>query len=207
MQAGLIKSVAVIALGLVLPAVVIVQAYLTLGSLTDSLAQTASPAAAMSMFKEAQATVRNGNDYALFSQVYAETANQVVVTNKQIIKVAVMQIGFAAMSLGLMFVVLGINDGGGEGRFAFLKLNLDFKTASTGALVFAVGAAMATAGGVLKNEYRTVGVPQFAWGGGASQVELATLEAYRTCKAQASPEFFPTCFTRLYEKVNPEQLK
>ena len=207
MVAKLVKSFAVVTLGLLVPLVIMVQAYLNLGSLSDNLSRTANPAAAMEMFTAAQKAARNGNDYALFSQVYAETANQRVLTNKQVIKVAVMQIGFAAISLGLMFVILGINDGGGDSKISFLDVKLDFRTASTGALVFVVGAAMATAGGVLRNEYTTVGAPQYVYAGGPSQAETDSLNAYRTCKAQARPAVFGECFASLYAQVNGEQLR
>jgi hypothetical protein len=200
-----IRPVTVFVLGLVFPIAVLIQAYSGLTALSSAVKGSAGaqdPAAALSA---ARSELYSQNDYALFSQLYAESTNQAVVTNKQVMKISVMQIGFAAISLGLMFVVLGINDGGGEGKLAFADINLDFKTASTGALVFIVGAAMATAGGVMKNEYKTVSAQPFG-PVGVSRAEATSLNAYKTCAAQAKADEVPACFASLYEQINAKAL-
>lgn len=201
------KSAAILILGIIFPILILAQAYLGLASLGRDIDRSMKPEKIAQVFKGVQPLVKSANDYALFSEMYAENVNQTIITNKQIIKVVVMQIGFAAMSLGLMFVLLGINDGGGEGRVGWGGVTIDFKTTSTGALVFSVGAMMATAGGVLKNEYKTIPLPQYIGTAeaGPSEAEAESLEAYRKCQSAGSE--FPACFVSLYGQINAEQLK
>ena len=201
------QQAAIVVLGIVFPVLILAQAYLGLASLARSIDRSMRPDQVVETFRQVRPQVKSPNDYALYSEMFAENVNQTIITNKQIIKVVVIEIGFAAMSLGLMFVLLGFNDGGGEGGAAFGGIKVDFKTASTGALVFMVGAAMATAGGVLKNEYKSVPLPQYIVtdAGGPSEAETTSLEAYRKC--QSAGDEFPACFASLYGQINKEQLK
>lgn len=50
------------------------------------------------------------------------------------------------------------------------------------------------------------GVTVSAWTS-TSRTEAASLDAYRTCKAQARAEAFGECFTSLYADLNAEQLR
>jgi len=203
-----IKGAAVVVLGVLFPVLILAQAFLGLASLIRNIDRSLDQDQVVEVFKRVQPAVKTANDYALYSEMFAENVNQTIVTNKQIIKVVVIEIGFAAMSLGLMFVLLGFNDGGGEGGVSWGEIRIDFKTASTGALVFLVGAAMATAGGVLKNEYKTVPLPEYLALGPASpsDQETQSLEMFRKCKAEQGKEF-PECFVYFYQHIYKEQLK
>lgn len=206
-KSNVISGIAVVGLGVVFPVLILAQAYLGVASLARNIDRSLSQNQVVEVFKQVQPLVKSPNDYALYSEMFAENINQIIITNKQIIKVVVIEIGFAAMSLGLMFVLLGFNDGGGEGGVSWGEVRIDFKTASTGALVFLVGAVMATAGGVLKNEYKSVPLPEYIAldSSGPSAEEASTLEAYQTCKEAG--EHFDACFLSLYQQINEEQLK
>lgn len=104
---------------------------------------------------------RSGNDYALLAFADSERANLAVMVNKQIMKLVVIYMGFAVMSFAMMFVVMGFTDGAvtSSGEGAGFKFNL--QTGSIGATMFVLGATMSAAGGLLKNEFRTVGLPTF----------------------------------------------
>jgi hypothetical protein len=201
------QQAAIVVLGIVFPVLILAQAYLGLASLARNIDRSMKPDQVVEIFKRVQPHVRSPNDYALYSEMFAENVNQTIITNKQIIKVVIIEIGFAAMSLGLMFVMLGFNDGGGEGGVGLGEIKIDFKTASTGALVFLVGAVMATAGGVLKNEYRSVPLPQYILtdASGPSEAETTSLKAYRECKSAGDE--FAACFASLYGQINMEELK
>jgi hypothetical protein len=105
----------------------------------------------------------NVYDYALGSVVFVETSNRQVMLNKQRMKIAVMHIGFAVISVGLMLMILGIDVGGidASGASQGGGISVAVKIASTGVLVFVIGASMATIGGILGNDYKSVGIPSF----------------------------------------------
>lgn len=155
------RSAAIVLFGIIVPIILLFQAYTGLSSVRSDLRALSSQQSVAKSLGEAKPYLVDANDYALYGMIHAERINLAVVTNKQHLKLAVMQIGFAVISLGLMFVILGINDGGGEGEGEAAGVKFNFKTGSTGAIVFVIGAAMATAGGVMRNEYQTVEVPKF----------------------------------------------
>jgi hypothetical protein len=126
-------------------------------------------------------------------------------TNKQVMKVSVMQIGFSVISIGMMLIVLGINSGGVKGAVEGAGLKFDFKTGSTGVAVFLVGAVMATAGGVLKNKYKTGVIPKYISEDSSKESE-ETIAAYNECKSQkiTSPQ---ECFIKFYERINQDKSK
>lgn len=57
----------------------------------------------------------SANDYVLYSLMFVEQSNQRTMLNKQSMKLTIIHIGLAVISVGMMFIILGINDGGGEG--------------------------------------------------------------------------------------------
>lgn len=189
-------------LGIIVPMVVLAQAYVGLADLGATVGRDAYAASPAKMLAEAKPALASANDYALFSLLSAEHTNQVVVTNKQVMKITIMQIGFAVISLGMMLVILGINDGGGSGAASVLDLKFDFKTGSTGVLVFVVGAAMATAGGVLKNDYTTVPLPGYvAQPTATGDADIRAM--YATCKANAGANY-AACFAKSFERFSQE---
>ncbi|GGD00204.1 hypothetical protein GCM10011396_54650 [Undibacterium terreum] len=146
------------------------------------------------------------NDYLLYSLMQSEYANLKTMTNKQIMKVAVMHIGFAIISVGLMFIVLGINEGGvdGSGESTGVKFNL--KIGSTGVALFASGALMSGAAGLLINEYKTVSIPTYA--GGATQGDIRDMALiYSQCKDENKGGDVSDCFITLFEAKYAEEIK
>jgi hypothetical protein len=195
---------------MILPIILIAQAYASLHSLNGVLEAAARAADPRSNLADVQKLLRSSNDYLLFSQLSAERANEAVLINKQVMKSVVMQIGFAVCSVGLMFIVLGITDGGATTRVSWMTLKVDFKTASTGVLVFVIGAAMATAGGVLRNDYNTVPIPPFAPDGSVNSAAMTnyaySLDAYRQCMKLPAADR-EGCFARSFAKINKEVLQ
>ncbi|RYY26261.1 MAG: hypothetical protein EOP62_10460 [Sphingomonadales bacterium] len=200
-----VRSAAILVFGVLVPIVLLIQAYTGLSGLNDAVSRAIAKDTPAEQIAKARAELRSANDFALFSMMSAERANQVVMVNKQVMKVVVMQIGFAVSSMGLMFVMLGINDGGGSAAMGGTGLTFDFKTGSTGALVFVIGAAMATAGGVLRNEYKTVQVPQFTANGDAAGGYLqayAELADTRASCAKLGGSAAEQCFYQTFEQLH-----
>lgn len=206
--AAVSRSLAVMAFGIFVPLALLFQAYAGLNSLGERVAKSTGANSSAQIFSEARQYLHDANDYALYSVIAAERTNQLVVTNKQIMKIAVMQIGFAVASLGIMFVVLGFNDGGAEGALNAGGVKFDMKTGSTGAVVFVIGAAMATAGGVLRNDYSTVPIPGYIESADAtgSQAHAMATTRFRKCAAQAR-EVRYECFYKFFESDFGSELK
>ncbi|MEL6487498.1 MAG: hypothetical protein AAFQ13_10200 [Pseudomonadota bacterium] len=188
------KGAAVAIFGIIVPIAILFQAYLGLSELRSDVSKHLTEQTTSEEYKQVRPLLQGANDYAFYNLLYSEKTNLAVVTNKQVMKVTVIQIGFAAISLGLMFVMLGVNDGGAEGAVEGSGIKVDFKTSSTGAVVFVVGALMATAGGVLKNEYVTVPIPGYIDRGDGvnQQAHIQALEIYEDCRSQ--PKIKYECF-------------
>ncbi|MGA4338489.1 hypothetical protein ACI2TO_22835 [Ralstonia nicotianae] len=201
------RSAAIIILGVVLPVTVLFQAYVGLQFLNREIAGKSTQSDASAIYEMAKNRIRDpgdGNDYALFSLIYSEQSNRNTIINKQLLKVVIMQIGFAVISLGLMFIVLGINDGGATAGAEGAGLKLDFRSGSTGVVTFVVGALMATAGGVMKNEYQTVGIPQYVQRSKDSN-NLRAVNAFKECstlKRGVAEE----CFMDSFKEINKDYL-
>lgn len=195
--ASFAQKAALVLFGVILPVAILAHAYFGLMSLRDAVTGDLRTSGAAQTLKAIQPSLRNGNDYGLASLLAAEHTNQAVVINKQVMKVAIMQVGFAVISLGLMLIVLGITDGGGHGKLGLGELSFDFKTGSTGVLVFVIGAAMATAGGVLKNDYKTVPIPTYVYE--RTIKDDGRVETFwRECRVQAGADY-AACFANTYE--------
>ena len=189
----------VILFGVVVPVFLIAQAYISMGALDGTVSSVIPKESVAETFQDVRPVLHDANDYALYSVMSAERTNLMVVTNKQNMKVAVMQIGFAVISVGIAFIILGINDGGVTAGGEAAGIRLDFKTGSTGAAIFVVGAAMATVGGTLKNDYWTVPVPGYIDRGenSAGQAHARTIAIYRQCTKQ-QPAIADECFYKLF---------
>lgn len=196
------QSIAILVFGVIVPLALLSQAYLGLSSLSSQVSGVLQKQNSSQIFRDARVLLHDANDYALFSLISAERTNHAVVTNKQIMKVAVMQIGFAVISIGVMFIILGINDGGAEGGFEASGLKFDLKTGSTGAVVFVIGAAMAAAGGIIKNDYQTVPIPGFIdrGDGEASRAHAETVALYKECKKMGGA-VSQECFYKLFSQT------
>jgi len=160
-----IKTIArqssVVLFGVIFPVYVLFQAYQGISSLKDDVGYTTTVSDIVQEFSNVNKNIDGANDYALFSLMYVEHANQKTMINKQVMKATIVHTGFAVISIGMMLIILGINEGGFEGSGEAGSLKFDFKTGSTGVGVFVIGALMATAGGVLKNDYSTSKIPMY----------------------------------------------
>lgn len=200
-------ALAIAFLGIIVPTLILSQALFGLSGLRSSVQNVIGQDSPIVVFSQAKSQLATGNDYALFSTLTAERANESVLINKQVMKITIMQIGFSVISVGMMFIVLGINDGGADGKFDISDLKFDFKTGSTGVLVFVIGAAMASAGGILKNEYNTVPIPEYVEAEKViTQPDESTMAAYKKCKSEV-PSDYQACFASLFEQTHAVSLK
>ena len=109
-------------------------------------------------------------DYTFAALLLMESSSRHIMLSKQRMKMSVMQIGFAVISIGIMFIFLGIDAGGidASGTLsqgadkAATSAGFSLKVASTGLVAFLIGASMVAAGGLLKNEYIAPEVPVYA---------------------------------------------
>lgn len=205
------RGAAIAIFGVAVPIMLLLQAYWGLSVLSEQVGATGGSATAAQLFEQARVKLHDANDYALYSVISAEQTNLSVLVNKQIMKISVMQIGFAVISLGIMFIILGFNDGGADATVESSGVKVDFKTSSTGAVVFVIGAAMAAAGGILKNDYNTVPIPGYIdRGDGAAQMEHArTVEIFQECRnlKPANPALSQECFFKMFEQEFGEEAK
>ena len=198
------RLIVIVIFGVIVPVIILFQAYQGTSYLSKNLPYTDTPDDLVKTFSAAKLSINNANDYALFSLLYTEHANQKTMINKQIMKVSVMQIGFSVISIGMMLIVLGINAGGIEGVGEANGIKFDIKIGSTGIAVFLVGSVMATVGGVLKNDYTTGQIPKYVFE--SSTKEHETIARYKQCKEQKEVNF-ERCFLASYEKINAESIK
>lgn len=156
-----LKLFAGLLFGLVIPAALLLNVMMSVSKLDATIGHTEGVTQVIENYKSVKDDLDSANDYALLSVLAAENANQKTMINKQVMKVAVIQIGFAVISIGLLFVVLGFNDGGIKVVGENAGLNFNLVTGSTGLAAIVIGASMSTLGGVMKNEYQTVKVPEY----------------------------------------------
>jgi len=196
-----VKSVSVLMFGVIVPVVILLQAYYGLKALSTDVGYKMTTEQLVALYPEAKKSLADGNDYVMLSLMLAEHANQKTMVNKQVMKVAVIEIGFAVISLGIMFIILGINDGGIAASGEVSGSKFDVKTGSTGVAVFVIGAVMATVGGVLKNDYATVPLPNFS--SGAPQMDQLN-RGREVCKAISGKDD-SSCFAKVFDLMASEQ--
>jgi len=147
-------AAAAIIFGFLFPTFILLQAYASMQQLSDTL-RSADAFPLLREFKGLKEQLTKPEDYALASQVLAESASQRAMINKQVMKASAMHVGFATMSLGMMLVLLGFKEyqqlqvsGGG--------VSVDLRRVTSGALVFLAGSTMTAVAALVPNEYRTV---------------------------------------------------
>ncbi|MEZ9764508.1 hypothetical protein AB4278_16595 [Vibrio splendidus] len=203
MTKNLSQLAAVILFGVIVPIAVLYQAHQGINSLQNNVAHKDTINTLFADFKGLKSNSMTGNDYALISLMYTEHANQKTMINKQIMKVSVIQIGFAVISIGIMLVVLGISRGGAEGGGSYMGFEFDVKIGSSGVLVFVIGAAMSTLGGVLKNDYATVPIPPYVQN--SSEIDNVA-EFYLGCNKLSDQKLVVMeCFWDSYESMIKEK--
>ena len=202
-----VRLIAITVFGIVFPVIVLFQAHGGIQSLNKDVAYTTNIVDLSSHVATATKERWKANDYALFSLLYVEHANQKTMINKQVMKTAIVNIGFAVMSIGLMLIVLGIERGGADSTVTVRDISFNIKTGSSGVAIFIVGAIMATLGGVLKNDYQTSQIPDYEHvpERPLSPALLQSREAYSKCSTYG--ESFETCFAQAFFQINSEALK
>lgn len=158
-----LKATGILIFGLLAPIAILIAAYLQLNQSTELIDADTSISEINGSFKAANRNLYSFNDYTLYSLMLVESNNLKSIINKQHMKNTVVHIGFATISLGLAFILLGIKEenGGGEVSMKYIGASFDMKTSSTGAYVFVIGALMATLGGALPNQYNGSGLPVY----------------------------------------------
>lgn len=196
------RQLSILLLGIIVPLIALSLAFQNISTLSTSISFTSDPKSTVELLKEAKEIIKEGNDYYLFSLIYTEHANQNTMVNKQTMKVSIMQIGFAVISIGMMFIVLGIDAGGAEGTSDIAGVKINFKTASTGVVVFVAGTTMATLGGVLKNDYGTVPIPKYHFPNDTAALEK--LKGYlEDCRLQKDVKT-EECFLAMFKQIQTD---
>lgn len=127
-----------------------------------------------------------------------EASNQRTMLVKQRMKISVMHIGFAVISLGLMLLVLGLDAGGVDlSTTATQGTSINIKTTSSAVTTILLGAAMAAAGALIPNQHTTTSIPSYA-PMGVTTAESEKLEQLRRlaaeCIAGAKKDMLAACF-------------
>lgn len=197
--------------GLIFPVFLLVSSYTSLKAIDDKLHQIDTTEELKSSYASLRGNLVSANDYILYSLMFVEQSNQRTMLNKQTLKVAIIHIGLAVMSVGMMFIILGISDGGGESVGETSGIKLSFKTTSSGIAVFVAGALMAAGGALINNLYVTASIPGFVQilNSGQSQEgdkdnELVAL--YKSCQ-KYDEEKFRLCLVSMVQQLYAEELK
>lgn len=188
--------------GLLIPCVLLFYAVTGIKELPGAVEHKGSLESVVKTFSTARETLVSENDYAFLSMLAAENANQKAMLNKQVMKVTVIQIGFAVISLGLLFIVLGFNEGGVSASGGASEVTFDIKTGSTGLAAIIIGASMVTVGGLQKNEYYTVSVPLYHSSQTAikNQLTLMLQSCTKSYKGAEEANARDKCFTAAVSK-------
>jgi len=202
------RLLAFLVLGLALPTVLIFQAHESMGRMSEVASDGNDIATVLRSLPASVQNLRSQNDYALLSIAMVEASNQRTMLTKQRMKMSVMHIGFAVISLGLMMLVLGLEAGGVEvigGPSQSLSLNL--KTTSTAVTAIVLGAAMSAAGALMPNQYTTVSIPSYApLSNYAAEERLLKLRSLASqCAAEAKPPNLAACFQNAIVTTLSEQ--
>ena len=173
---GIVKTLLAAFLGIVIPLTLMAQAHTAIKDLDEHLSVSAQLSDIGKSLPASVLKFESGNDYAMYSLAMIEASNFRGLVNKQRMKVAVIHIGFAIASVGLLFIVLGFDQGGVEVIGAMeSNASVNIKVAGSGLAVFVLGAGLAAAGGLLPNHYTTAGMPDYvAFIPKANTAQLAT---------------------------------
>jgi hypothetical protein len=181
------RGIAMVLFGLILPLAIAYNAHTRIAAAQATVEQATGTSYILELFENKHDSFDSANDYALIALADSERANLAVMINKQSMKLVVIYMGFAVMSFAMMFILLGFTDGPVDVKGEGPSIKVDLRFGSIGAAVFVIGAAMAAAGGLLKNEYKTVGLPDFSGKSSkAIPVEPGVNQALKDCNETAS---------------------
>lgn len=156
------KIFSAILFGLIIPGIITFNVMTNLSQLEESINSKQNHQDLVDIYIQIKAEIEEQNQYALASYMFASAANQNTLINKQIMKTVAIHIGFAVLSFGVLFIILGINQGpiSVSGSLPDTT-SIDIKSGSLGVGVMLIGAFMVTTAAIHKNEYRTVTIPAF----------------------------------------------
>lgn len=157
----IIRTIAILSFGLLFPLFIALGVSARIDKAELFVEEATNHSYVMEQFARRPVPFRSGNDYALIALADSERANLAVMINKQVMKLVVVYMGFAVMSFAMMFIVLGFTDAPVSASGTVSGVGFSMQFGSIGAAVFVLGAAMAAGGGLLRNDYRTVGLPAF----------------------------------------------
>lgn len=219
------RRLAAITFGIILPIILLYTAFCNLQDVSKKLYQIESEQGLQKAYEPLKGILSSANDYILYSLMYVEQSNQRTMVNKQAMKLTIIHIGFAIMCVGIMFVVLGINDGGAQGVGEFGGGTFNLKTASSGFAIFIGGALMASGGALLNNQYATAAVPGYiqvltqadpppdpAAEAAATRQHVAwvkenqLIQFYKKCRAYDDTQY-AQCLAGIVPKLYSEEIK
>ena len=157
------RALAIPILGLLVPIVLLFQAYLSMSRLDQAITKDNEIGNIAKSLPEVIRRFDSPNDYAILAVGYLEASNALAVVNRQRAKVAAMHIGFAVISLGLLLILTGVETGGIDvaGEAPVSKTPLRLQISSTGVAIFVLGSVMSGAAALMPSHYQTVSVPSF----------------------------------------------
>jgi hypothetical protein len=191
------RLAAFLLLGLLLPGLLLFQAHQAMGRMSDVAGDGNDLVTVLKSLPPQVQRLQTQNDYALLSIAMVEASNQRTMLTKQRMKMSVMHIGFAVISLGLMMLVMGLEAGGIDVAAGSTHApSFDLKTTSTAVTAIVLGAVMSGAGALVPNPYTTVSVPSYAPVSNTSQDDrLVKLRNMATqCAAEAPKAQLAACF-------------
>lgn len=92
------------------PVAILFQSYQGITSLRSDVSYRTTIEDLSDNFFSVKEKIDSANDYALYSLLYVEHANQKTMLNKQVMKPTIVLIGFAVISVGMMLIILGIHE-------------------------------------------------------------------------------------------------
>lgn len=153
------KNIAVVFFGLIIPLIFLLSALSNLSS--DSLKERIhSPSESVQYFPE----MKNNNDYTLYSLLSIEHNLMQTMINKQKLKKGIVFIGFAVISISMMFIVLGFDVKNIDTTniiASFSSFKFDLKTGSIGVVTLIVGSFMISSIIFVPNVYSGSQVPGY----------------------------------------------
>lgn len=145
-----VRAIATVLLGIIFPLYLLLSAHHAVLGLDQAVASAADLGQVAASLPEPIKQFRSGNDYSLFFSAYVEQGIQRTALNRLRMKSAIMQIGLAISCIGLLLIVFGIDGGGVEAAVPLTeKVSVNIKIATSGGLVFVLGAMLSAGGGLM----------------------------------------------------------
>ncbi|MCF2845816.1 hypothetical protein NH514_00305 [Pseudoalteromonas sp. ACER1] len=156
------KIFSAVIFGLIIPGILTFNVMGNLAQLEQSINSKQDLEKVASIYRTLKEEVEVQNQYALASYLFSSAINQNTLINKQIMKTVAIHIGFSVISFGVLFIILGINQGSisASGTFAN-STSIDFKSGSMGVGVILIGGVMVTTAAIHTNEYTGVSIPAY----------------------------------------------